>query len=119
MYYYRSVSSNPFHKNNFILNKDTEANELITIESKIIKPKDSLELIQLTKVYPNFLVNRIFKNIKNQDLYEFLMITNIDCDDVTKWPIMAVYTNVKSGKVYSRPFVEFLEKFTYEKFLRG
>lgn len=119
MYYFRSVLSNPFHKNNFLISKNEGTNELLTIENKIVNPKDSLEMDTLTKIYPNFLANRIFRNIKNQDLYEFLMITNIDCDDINKWPLMAVYTNVKSGKVYSRPFVEFLEKFTYEKFLRG
>jgi hypothetical protein len=119
MYYFRFVNNIPFHKNNFFIAKNEELNELITIESKIIKPNDSLELITLTKVYPNFLANRLFRNIKNQELYEVMTITNIDCDDTKTWPITIVYSNIKSGKVYSRSFVEFLEKFTYEKFLRG
>lgn len=119
MHYYRSVMDTPFHKDNFILTIDEPESDLYTITGSLISLQQDISEVKLTKVYPNFLANRIFRNIKNQDLYEFLMITNLDCDDINKWPLMAVYANVKSGKVYSRPFVEFLDKFNFEKFVRG
>ena len=44
--------------------------------------------------------------------YRLLEITNQDSLDEVKWPLTAIYRNVATNELYSRPMKDFKEKFT-------
>lgn len=50
-----------------------------------------------------------YKHIKTGNIYELINIAN-ECD-AEKFPKMAVYFSLVDGKIYARPFKDFIKAF--------
>ena len=57
------------------------------------------------------ITQKFFRHIKTGNIYEMLMVTNTTCKDHNKFVPTAVYKDVETEIVYSRPFGEFVSKF--------
>ncbi len=52
-----------------------------------------------------------YKHIKTGNIYELINIAN-ECD-TEKFPRMAVYFSTIDGKIYARPFSDFINAFEF------
>ena len=52
-----------------------------------------------------------YKHIKTGNIYELINIAN-ECD-TKKFPRMAVYFSTIDGKIYARPFSDFINAFEF------
>ena len=50
-----------------------------------------------------------YKHIKTGNIYELINIAN-ECD-TERFPKMAVYFSTIDGKIYARPFIDFINAF--------
>jgi hypothetical protein len=57
-------------------------------------------------------INTKFKNLKSGDIYTLILISNVHAGELRRdeFPRMAVYYD-RDGKIWSRPYSEFLRKF--------
>ena len=87
-----------------------------TNDKAIEEAKSSYEayvdsLIVQFYLYNDVNVNKTFKHYKKGTIYQLLLISNLESTDQNKFPTTAVYQDVDTKLVWSRPLVEFITNF--------
>lgn len=72
------------------------------------------KLIVKFYLYLDINIGKLFRHYKKGTIYQLVMITNLESTDQIKFPTTAVYKDVESGFVWSRPLEEFINNFTIQ-----
>lgn len=72
------------------------------------------KLIVKFYLYLDINIGKLFKHYKKGTVYQLVMITNLESTDQDKFPTTAVYKDVNTEIVWSRPLEEFINNFTLQ-----
>jgi hypothetical protein len=87
-----------------------EANETIA-ETIYEYEKDIDALITKFYLYSDIYIGKLFKHYKKGTIYQLILISNLESTDQIKFPTTAVYKDVETEIVWSRPLEEFINNF--------
>lgn len=62
-------------------------------------------------IYSTKYISETFEHYKKNTKYLLLFIANLETTDQDLFPYTCVYKDVESGLIWSRPFIEFRDKF--------
>lgn len=69
------------------------------------------DLIIKFYLYSDIYIGKLFKHYKKGTIYQLILISNLESTDQKKFPTTAVYKDVETGVVWSRPLEEFITNF--------
>lgn len=59
-------------------------------------------------------LDKLFKHYKKGTVYKLIYVTNIASTDQDKFPTTAVYQDIKTKDIWSRPLIDFIKNFTIQ-----
>lgn len=94
--------------------KNTAEEELI--RSQLIYDYEEYvdDLVVKFYLYSDIYIGKLFKHYKKGTIYKLVLITNLESTDQKKFPTTAVYLDVETDQVWSRPLEEFIKNFTIQ-----
>ena len=94
--------------------KNTAEEELI--RSQLIYDYEEYvdDLVVKFYLYSDIYIGKLFKHYKKGTIYKLVLITNLESTDQKKFPTTAVYLDVETDQVWSRPLEEFINNFTIQ-----